>query len=112
MNQSTDHEPLEPEAPPLEETAPAEQPPEEAARLTVVGIGASAGGLLALQSFFDAMPGDTGMAFVVVTNMVPERESLLPEILQKNTGMPVRQVQELTAIEPDHVYVIPPAGAS
>jgi two-component system, chemotaxis family, CheB/CheR fusion protein len=112
MNEPTDHEQAGPEVPPLAETAPAEQPPDEAVRLTVVGIGASAGGLVALQSFFDAMPGATGMSFVVVTHMDPERESLLPEILQKHTGMPVRQVQDLTAIEPDHVYVIPPAGAS
>jgi two-component system, chemotaxis family, CheB/CheR fusion protein len=108
MNEPTDHEPFEPDVPPPEETAPAEQPPDEAVRLTVVGIGASAGGLVALQSFYEAIPGDTGMAFVVVTHMDPERESLLPEILQKHTAMPVRQVQELTAIEPDHVYVIPP----
>jgi two-component system, chemotaxis family, CheB/CheR fusion protein len=76
--------------------------------LTVVGIGASAGGLAALQGFFDALPDDTGLAFVVVTHMDPERESLLPELLQKHTAMPVRQVRDLAAIEPNAVYVIPP----
>ena len=76
--------------------------------LTVVGIGASAGGLAALQGFFDALPDDTGLAFVVVTHMDPERESLLPELLQKHTAMPVRQLQDLTDIEPNAVYVIPP----
>ena len=75
---------------------------------TVVGIGASAGGLIALQKFFDAMRQDTGMAFVVVTHMDPERESLLPELLQTHTAMPVRQVQDMTGIEPNHVYVVPP----
>jgi two-component system CheB/CheR fusion protein len=76
--------------------------------LTVVGIGASAGGLAALQGLFDALPSDTGMAFVVVTHMDPDKESLLPELLQKHTAMPVRQVRDLVLIEPDHVYVIPP----
>lgn len=81
-------------------------------RLTVVGIGASAGGLAALQAFFGALatattPG-SGMAFVVVTHMDPERESLLPELLQKFTPMPVRQVSDAVRLQPDHVYVIPP----
>lgn len=83
-------------------------PAGEDERLTVVGIGASAGGLSALQGFFNALPADSGMAFVVVTHMDPHRESLLPELLQKQTTMPVRQVLDLTAIEPNSVYVIPP----
>ena len=99
------------------EAASAPGQPEKEQRLTVVGIGASAGGLVALQGFFEALDGalqndesrdPSGLAFVVVTHMDPERESLLPEILQKHTAMPVRQVQDLTAIEVDHVYVIPP----
>ncbi len=77
-------------------------------RLTVVGIGASAGGLQALKGFFEALPAEPGMAFVVVTHMDPQRESLLPEILQAHTAMPVRQVREMIKVEPDHVYVIPP----
>lgn len=77
--------------------------------LTVVGIGASAGGLAALQSFFDALPDDTGMVYVVITHMDPERESMLPELLQSHTPMPVHQVQGLTPVEPENVYVIPPA---
>lgn len=77
-------------------------------RLTIVGIGASAGGLPALQSFFDAMPDQTGMAFTVVTHMDPEKESLLPDLLQRHTRMPVRQVTGQMPIEPDSVYVIPP----
>ncbi len=91
-----------------EEVAGEQGPAGKSGSLTVVGIGASAGGLAALQSFFDALPDNTGLAFVVVTHMDPERESLLPQLLQKNTAMPVRQVQELTAIEPNSVYVIPP----
>ncbi|MCB8984433.1 MAG: PAS domain S-box protein [Ardenticatenaceae bacterium] len=102
MNDTTHTD--KPNNPQTEETTPAPA----SSGLTVVGIGASAGGLVALQGFFDALPDDTGMAFVVVTHMDPQRESLLPEILQKHTGMPVNQVQELIRVQADHVYVIPP----
>ena len=73
-----------------------------------MGIGASAGGLKALQSFFDALPADTGMAYVVITHLHPAYESHLPEILQSHTRMPVTQVIRQVDVERDHVYVIPP----
>jgi two-component system, chemotaxis family, CheB/CheR fusion protein len=76
--------------------------------LTVVGIGASAGGLKALQDFFEALPGDSGLAFVVVTHLAPEHESHMAEILQNRTKMPVLQVNGRLDIEPNSVYVIPP----
>jgi len=76
--------------------------------ITVVGIGASAGGLKTLQGFFEALPDPTGMAYVVITHLHPEHESHLAEILQKGTQMPVRQVNGLIKVEKDHVYVIPP----
>lgn len=76
--------------------------------LTVVGIGASAGGLSALQSFFDALPGDTGMAFVVITHLHPEHESHMAELLQRHTVMPTSQVVDRVKVEPNRVYVIPP----
>ena len=76
--------------------------------LTVVGIGASAGGLSALSSFFSALPADTGMAFVVVTHLHPQHESHMAELLQKHTAMPTQQVTERVPVEPNHVYVIPP----
>ena len=76
--------------------------------LTVVGIGASAGGLKALQSFFNALPSDTGMAFVVITHLHPEHESHMAELLQTHTQMPARQVNKKVKVEPDHIYVIPP----
>jgi chemotaxis response regulator CheB len=76
--------------------------------LTVVGIGASAGGLKALEAFFEALPENTGMAYVVITHLHPEHESHLAELLQRHTHMPVRQVTGLVAAEKDHVYVIPP----
>ncbi|CAN5659241.1 chemotaxis protein CheB [soil metagenome] len=75
----------------------------------VVGIGASAGGLTALQRLFGSMPSDTGMAFVIVVHLSPNHESTLDEILQRSTRMPVRAVKEDTRIEPDHVYVVSPA---
>jgi two-component system CheB/CheR fusion protein len=76
--------------------------------ITVVGIGASAGGLKALQAFFESVPGNTGMAFVVITHLHPEHESHLAEILQNSTQMPVTQVSGLVGLERNHVYVIPP----
>jgi two-component system CheB/CheR fusion protein len=76
--------------------------------LTVVGIGASAGGLEALSAFFSALPSDTGMAFVVITHLHPEHESHMAELLQRNTRMPTMQITERTAVEANHVYVIPP----
>ena len=76
--------------------------------ITVVGIGASAGGLKALQAFFEALPGDTGLVYVVITHLHPEHESHMAELLQRHTRMPVRQVNGLVHVEKDHVYVIPP----
>ncbi|HKO97798.1 MAG TPA: CheR family methyltransferase [Pyrinomonadaceae bacterium] len=74
----------------------------------VVGVGASAGGIQALKSFFSRVPKDSGMAYVVILHMSPQHESKLAEILQTASEIPVRQVTERIKIEPDHVYVIPP----
>jgi two-component system, chemotaxis family, CheB/CheR fusion protein len=74
----------------------------------IVGIGASAGGLEAFEQFFRACPPDTGMAFVLVSHLDPSHESLLTEILQRFTAMPVMQVQDKTRVKPNRVYVIPP----
>ncbi|MEO6321820.1 MAG: CheR family methyltransferase [Polaromonas sp.] len=75
----------------------------------VVGMGASAGGLGALLRFFEHMPADNGMAFVLILHLSPQHESSVAEILQRVTKMPVIQVVASTAIEADHVYVIPPS---
>ncbi|HMN28808.1 MAG TPA: PAS domain-containing protein [Caldilineaceae bacterium] len=77
---------------------PPDQPPNEKVA-TIVGIGASAGGLPALQRFFAAMPPDSGMAFVVIMHLAPERESNLAALLQRHTAMTVIQVHETTAID-------------
>ncbi len=75
---------------------------------TVVGIGASAGGLKAIRTFIEAIPAGTGITFVVVIHLAPEHESSMAELLQIGAKIPVVQVKGRTGIEPDHVYVIPP----
>ena len=74
----------------------------------VVGIGASAGGLDAFKRFFDAMSADSGMAFVLIQHLDPTHESLTAELLGRRTKMSVVEVQHEMAVEPNHVYVIPP----
>lgn len=74
----------------------------------VVGLGASAGGLEALQQFFGAMSSTSGLSFVVVQHLSPDYKSLLDEILSKSTRMPVVQVEDEMDVVPDHVYLIPP----
>jgi two-component system CheB/CheR fusion protein len=74
----------------------------------VVGIGASAGGLAALKTFFAHLPERSGLAFVVVVHLSPEHESHLADLLQSHARMPVEQVTETVPLKPDHVYVIPP----
>jgi len=76
----------------------------------VVGIGASAGGLEALEELLDHMPAQTGMAFVVVTHQHPGHTSLLPELLSRSTRLKVVEARDGLNIEPDHVYVGPPGG--
>src|SRR2546425_2381716 len=74
----------------------------------VVGIGASAGGIQAIKRFFEHVPPDSGIAFVVVLHLSPEHESRLAEVLQVSARIPVNQVQQRIRVEPNHVYVIPP----
>lgn len=76
----------------------------------VVGIGASAGGLAALKVFFEHMPANSDMAFVIVLHLSPDHESVADKILQASTAMPVIQVTGTSRIEPNHVYVISPAS--
>ncbi|NML16077.1 CheR family methyltransferase [Azohydromonas caseinilytica] len=74
----------------------------------VVGIGASAGGIPALQAFFKAMPADCGMAFVVVLHLSPRHASNLVALLQAVTKLAVLAPEDPTPIERNHVYVIAP----
>jgi two-component system, chemotaxis family, CheB/CheR fusion protein len=77
-------------------------------RFPVVGIGASAGGLDAFRELLSHLPIDTGMAFVFIQHLGANHKSLLSEILARETAMPVAEVQQGIAVEPNCVYVIPP----
>jgi two-component system CheB/CheR fusion protein len=74
----------------------------------VVGIGASAGGLDALERFFDHVPRETGMAFVIVQHLSPDFKSLMDELLARHTRLPIHLVEDGMPVEADHVYLIPP----
>ncbi|HSH02459.1 MAG TPA: PAS domain S-box protein [Anaerolineae bacterium] len=74
----------------------------------VVGIGASAGGLEALQLFFQNMPAETGLIFVVVQHLSPDFQSLMDELLARYTRMPIYRVEDAMAIMPNSIYLIPP----
>ncbi|MGI6007327.1 MAG: chemotaxis protein CheB [Ruminococcus sp.] len=76
--------------------------------LLVVGIGASAGGLEALQQFFMRMPENSGLSFVVIQHLSPDYKSLMADILGKHTAMTVLQAENEMKVLPDTVYLIPP----
>jgi two-component system CheB/CheR fusion protein len=113
---------IKPKASREAERAAAEQPQQEHDRLAqpvdqeeaprlpfpVVGIGASAGGLEAFIEFFEAMPADPGMAFVLVQHLSPDRESLIAEILTKHSKLPVHEIKDRMEVEANRVYVIRP----
>ncbi len=73
----------------------------------VVGIGASAGGLDAFKKLLKAIPESSGMAYVLVQHLDPTHESMLQELLQKVTSIPVLEVTDAIKIMPDHIYIIP-----
>lgn len=74
----------------------------------VVGIGASAGGLEALQQLLTFLPSNTGMAFVIIQHLAPDHKSLLAEILGKYTAMPVMEIKDGMKVKRNHIYMIPP----
>jgi chemotaxis methyl-accepting protein methylase/archaellum component FlaC len=74
----------------------------------IVGIGASAGGLEALEQFLKHVPAHSGLALVIVQHLDPTHKGIMPELLQRATGMKVIQVKDRTKVRPNHVYVIPP----
>jgi len=80
---------------------------ESISRLPVAGIGASAGGLEAFRQFVHALPEDTGMAFIFIQHLDAAYESTLSIILQRETKLPVVDLGEELALEPDHIYVMP-----
>ena len=89
--------------------APPEPPVSPVSHLfPIVGIGASAGGLEALEHFLSHVPQSSGMAFVIVQHLDPTRKGIMPELLQRATGMKVAQVKDRTRVQRNCVYVIPP----
>ncbi len=90
----------------VKETAPVGQ--KEQSLFPIVGIGASAGGLEALEQFFGNMPKDSGMAFVVIQHLDPTHVGIMPELLQRITPMKVFQATDRLKVKPNCVYVIPP----
>jgi len=73
----------------------------------IVGIGASAGGLEAIEAFFSKVPADSGLAFVIIQHLSPDYKSLMPEILIKRTSLPVHTAEDGMMVEPNNVYLIP-----
>lgn len=84
------------------------KPEEASASPLIIGIGASAGGLEALQQFFQNMPANSGLSFVVVQHLSPDYKSLMADILGKHTQMRVLQAENEMQIRPNTVYLIPP----
>ena len=93
-------------APPKQEAATDPRP--AGGGFLVVGLGASAGGLEAFTQFFTHMPGDSGLAFVLVSHLDPDHESLMTGLLRRSTSMPVEEARDGMRVMPNRVYVIPP----
>lgn len=74
----------------------------------IVGIGASAGGLEALEQFFGNVPKNSGLAYVVIQHLAPNYVGMMPELMQRTTEMKVSQASDHLQVKPNHVYVIPP----
>ncbi len=91
---------------PKEKKAPAV--PKEAAGFPIVGIGASAGGLEALEIFFTHMPPDKNIAFVIIQHLSPKHKSIMGELLSKCTQMEVLDLEDGMKIEPNRIYLNPP----
>jgi two-component system CheB/CheR fusion protein len=77
-------------------------------QLYVVGLGASAGGLDALEKFFDHMPADSGLAFVVIQHLSPDFKSLMDELLARHTDLAIHRVEDGMQIQANSIYLIPP----
>ena len=85
--------------------------PNDTPEFVIAALGASAGGLEPLETFFKNMPADAGIAFVIVQHLAPDHPTALPELLGRRTKMPVEQAQDNMTVVPNRVYVIPPNAA-
>ncbi|TCK32786.1 two-component system CheB/CheR fusion protein [Paraburkholderia sp. BL8N3] len=94
---------------PSDDQPDASRPVQPSPDFPIIGIGASAGGIQALMRFFEHMPSDAGMAFVIVLHLSPKHESQADAVLQRATKMPVIQVLQPTQIEKNHIFLISPA---
>ncbi|MGM0501201.1 MAG: chemotaxis protein CheB [Bacillota bacterium] len=83
-------------------------PTQEKKDFYIVAIGASAGGLEALNSFFDNLPANINLAFVVIQHLSPDHESHMVDILAKHTLMDVHEVHDGMILKPNSIYLIPP----
>ena len=83
------------------------QPPATVQNFAIVAIGASAGGLDAFKLLVTAIPENSGMAYVLVQHLDPSHESILPDIIQRVTKIPVHEITEDIHLAPNHIYVIP-----
>src|SRR5262245_12059081 len=83
-------------------------PDEETLQPLIVGIGASAGGLEAYKAFFEKMPADNDIAFVLVQHLAPNHTSMLVDLIGRHTQMPVVEATDGAQVEARHVYIIPP----
>ena len=104
---------MKPAKPAARRKTAVESPPEKSSSkkkrpLFIAGIGASAGGLEALEQFLRQVPAETGIAFVIVQHLDPTHKGIMPELLQRTTRMKVQQVEDRMPVQPDCVYVIPP----
>lgn len=92
----------------MKSTADENDPQLRETAFPIVGLGASAGGIEALELFLTHVPENSGLAFVIVQHLDPKQKAMLPEILQRKTKLPVVQVKEDVIVEANHVYVIAP----
>ncbi len=88
--------------------APVDSTPKAHLPFPIVGIGASAGGIQALEEFFTSVDADSGMAYVVVQHLSPDHTSMLGEILGRDAKIPVEEIKDGVTVRPNHVYVIAP----
>ena len=82
--------------------------PKETDGFPIVGLGASAGGLEALEAFFSHMPSDSGIGFVIIQHLSPKHKSIMGSLLAKDTKMEVLEIQDGIEVQPNHVYLNPP----
>jgi len=92
----------------VKESGNATQQGTAAKKFPIIGLGASAGGLEALSAFFSKVSVNSGMSYIVVVHMTPKQPSMMPDLLQKITQVPVTTAKDGQSIAPDHIYVIPP----